>query len=326
MTSTSDTRSEITIHKCDRNCDWECESAASVGDIERLKRAHKNGCKWNEMTTLGAARSGHLECLMYAHKNGCKLNIFTTNQAAERGHIECLKYVYENGVKLHPDTCKSAARNGHVNCLKYAHKNGCALTTNIYNTIAYSTCKSIECFKYLHENNCLWNEHICRDIVLRGNIELLKYAHENGFEWGEDTCIHLFEEANIECIKYAYDHGCTWYEDYKIYKNPTDDSNIGKNDNKLLDCWNKKSIEKELHYNDYYYTPTLHPSYHCINDKYYDKFIIDYIKDIGDYIYLAHRCWCCDGDLDEEYISLSEKEKRKETLEITLNIIRNKET
>lgn len=307
-----------TVNKIEiKNRKWECESAASCGDLERLKRARAAGCEWNVLTYLYAAKNGHLECLKYVHTNGCPTNIHATNESSEGGHIECLKYIHENGVKLHPDTCKKATRNGHLNCLKYAHKNGCILTNDIYNTIISSKCKSIECFKYLHENGCLWNEDICKNIVLFGNIDLLKYAYKNGCPWGENTCIHLFEKADIECIKYAYAHGCTWYEDYKIFTDIEITADIGKNDNKILECWDKKNIEIELHYNDYYYTPEKHQ---CIEGKWYDPFVTELLEDIQYLSYLSCVCTCC-YEYDEDYINVVEKEKREETLKITLKMI-----
>ena len=47
----------------------ECTDAAAAGDLTRLKRAHENGCPWNERTCVEAAEGGHLECLQYLHEN-----------------------------------------------------------------------------------------------------------------------------------------------------------------------------------------------------------------------------------------------------------------
>ena len=53
----------------------ECTDAAAAGDVTRLKRAHENGCPWNERTCEAAARGGHLECLKYARENGCPFRV-----------------------------------------------------------------------------------------------------------------------------------------------------------------------------------------------------------------------------------------------------------
>ena len=55
-------------------CQRDCTDAAAAGDLTRLKRAHENGCPWDESVCGSAARGGHLECLKYAHENGCPWN------------------------------------------------------------------------------------------------------------------------------------------------------------------------------------------------------------------------------------------------------------
>ena len=48
--------------------------AAKYGHLGCLKYAHKNGCRWDSLTTTFARRGGHLECLEYAIANGCPEN------------------------------------------------------------------------------------------------------------------------------------------------------------------------------------------------------------------------------------------------------------
>ncbi len=65
----------------------ECTDAAAAGDVTRLKRAHENGCPWNERTCEAAARGGHLECLKYARENGCPWDSCAVCTAARGGHL-----------------------------------------------------------------------------------------------------------------------------------------------------------------------------------------------------------------------------------------------
>ena len=78
----------------------ECTDAAAAGDVTRLKRAHENGCPWNERTCEAAARGGHLECLTYLHENGFRWDEWTCDDAAREGHLECLKYARDLGFRV----------------------------------------------------------------------------------------------------------------------------------------------------------------------------------------------------------------------------------
>ena len=64
-----------------------CPAAAAAGDVTRLKRAHENGCPWNERTCVEAARGGHLECLKYLHENGYPWDSCVVCTAARGGHL-----------------------------------------------------------------------------------------------------------------------------------------------------------------------------------------------------------------------------------------------
>ena len=48
-----------------------CSSAAYGGQLECLRYAHENGCRWGIGTTGRALSNDHLECLRYARDNGC---------------------------------------------------------------------------------------------------------------------------------------------------------------------------------------------------------------------------------------------------------------
>ena len=130
--------------------------AAALGHLDCLKKAHLNGCKWNEQVCAFAAEYGQLECLVYAHTNGCPWDTRTCKWAAYNGRLECLEYAHANGCRWDEDTCAYAAEYGHLDCLVYAHT-----------------------------NRCPWDEETCANAALNGHLECLVYAHENGC-----PCIH----------------------------------------------------------------------------------------------------------------------------------------
>mgnify|MGYP003704222499 FL=1 len=127
----SDSRAEcendhkICLLKNFKNNESHISKLASFGLLKELKRAHENGCPWDEHTCLAAAENGHLNCLKYAHENGCPWNSWTCLKAAENGHLNCLKYAHENGCPWDKWSCTITVYNGHLDCLKYLHENGC---------------------------------------------------------------------------------------------------------------------------------------------------------------------------------------------------------
>ncbi len=74
-----------------------CWRAAKNGDLNGLRKAHKNGCEWDWLTCAYAAAKGYLECLQYAHENGCVWDSWTCAEAALNGQLTCLQYAHENG-------------------------------------------------------------------------------------------------------------------------------------------------------------------------------------------------------------------------------------
>ena len=123
-----------------------------VGDMLCLRRAHENGCAWNEWTCARAAENGHLDCLRYLHENGCPWNEDTCLKAARRGHLACLRYAHENGCPWYEWVCENAARHGHLDCLRYAHENGCPWDVETYCAAALSG--HLGCLKYVHAHGC----------------------------------------------------------------------------------------------------------------------------------------------------------------------------
>lgn len=160
-----------------------CSLAALGGNLEILKYAIKNGCRWDRYTCRNAAAGGHLQCLKYVVGNGCPTND-TYNCAAYHGNLEIMKYAHENRFIWDEDTCIYAAKKGHLECLKYAHENGCSLHED--------TCGNIS------EIGCEWDIRICENAAENGHLHILQYCYNEGLEWdGYDK----FRDKNGNGIK-----------------------------------------------------------------------------------------------------------------------------
>jgi hypothetical protein len=98
-----------------------CNEAARKGNLEDLKRYHKDGNELTIWSSAVAASMGHLECLKYCLENGNDwgMSIWISASAAQNGQLECLKYCIENGCEWDNLSSIYASIYGHFNCFKY---------------------------------------------------------------------------------------------------------------------------------------------------------------------------------------------------------------
>lgn len=102
-----------------------CSYSAWLGNMETLKWARANGCKWDELTCMNAAESGHLEFLQYLRANGCPWDSLTTAWAAACGHLHVLKWARSQDCSWSSHTIKNAMSGGHTAVVQWAQENGC---------------------------------------------------------------------------------------------------------------------------------------------------------------------------------------------------------
>ena len=77
-----------------------CRTAAQNEDLETLKHAHEEGCRWDEWACASGAWNGYLECLKYLHEHGCRWNGSTCWCALLRGRWLCYSYACEHGCPM----------------------------------------------------------------------------------------------------------------------------------------------------------------------------------------------------------------------------------
>ena len=57
--------------------------------------ARANGCEWDTITCMGAARNVHLEVLQWAQQKGCHWDEWTCAPAAESGNLKVPQWAWE---------------------------------------------------------------------------------------------------------------------------------------------------------------------------------------------------------------------------------------
>ena len=102
-----------------------CQTAARIGNLEKLKEYRADGWPWDEDTCAIAVKNGHLEVLQWARANGCPWSLVTCAYAAWGGHLEVLQWARANGCPWDAGTCMFAAKGGHLKVLQWARANGC---------------------------------------------------------------------------------------------------------------------------------------------------------------------------------------------------------
>jgi len=100
-------------------CARTCDTIASTGCIDLMKRARSKGAPWSVDTATVAAWNGHLDLLAYLHAEGCVGDAHTSEAAASAGHLECLALLHTQGVLVERQAAYAAAAHGHLACIEY---------------------------------------------------------------------------------------------------------------------------------------------------------------------------------------------------------------
>ena len=134
---------------CPHNKDV-CIAAASMGYINVIRWALKNGVDWNWRICSTAARFGHLKVLQWAKEKHYEWNVNICYSAAQDGQLNVLRWARENNCGWNASICEAAAENGHFDVLKWARENGCD-----------------------------WNQHTCIAAARNNHLAILQWALSN---------------------------------------------------------------------------------------------------------------------------------------------------
>ena len=66
------------------------------------------------------------------------------------------------------------------------------------------------------ENNYKWNETICDNIALNGDLEILQWLRKNGCPWDKKTCESAGSCGKWELLQWDIENGCPW--DIRTYE------------------------------------------------------------------------------------------------------------
>jgi len=99
-----------------------------------IKLLEEWGYKWGDICTT-AATHGDIEILKYAHKSGCPLTADVINSAAHHGYLHIIIWLREHGCKWNTSTCKNSIDGYNFDILKWLinYKNfrsTCSLASN----------------------------------------------------------------------------------------------------------------------------------------------------------------------------------------------------
>ena len=198
-----------------------CDYSAKSGYLITLKWAVKNGCPWDERTSLAAARGGHLETLKWAVENGRPWDKSTCSAAAGGGHLETLKWAREKDCPWDASTCDAAARGGHLETLKWAREKDCPWDASTCDAAAEGG--HLETLKWAVENGCDFDTHELEtycDLAKKGRLDILKYAVANGLHLYYDIVESALYAGHSHIVKWAIKSGAEmeffWYNSPEV--------------------------------------------------------------------------------------------------------------
>jgi len=229
----------------EHRCPWDenvIANAASIGNVNILKRLHEAGCPWDEKVLSAVTswydKKPHLECFKYALKEGAPLSPKILYNAAMYNTLPILKTAIEAGCPLPPeDLVYTAVRCGSLSCLKYLHKTNEITRKHLHATITFG---HVNCLKYILEhtdldiddvmenelNNVKCYEYlrlrgaagevyqidpvrVMNGAAVNGHKKLVKHLRESGVEWPSGLLMDVFEDGPFYMLTYMLNNGAS---------------------------------------------------------------------------------------------------------------------
>eukprot|EP01127_Copromyxa_protea_P004718 TRINITY_DN14548_c0_g1_i1.p1 TRINITY_DN14548_c0_g1~~TRINITY_DN14548_c0_g1_i1.p1 ORF type:complete len:404 (-),score=76.53 TRINITY_DN14548_c0_g1_i1:174-1361(-) len=129
-----------------------CDIFASTGNIDLVKWARSNLCKFDVQTCVNAAASGSLELLKWLRECNCPWHWKTTEEAAVNQNWDIVKWAVLNGCPVTSDTCAAAAHHGEFEMVKWLLDCNCSIDTWTAHNAAVEGHWSL--FKWLVNKGC----------------------------------------------------------------------------------------------------------------------------------------------------------------------------
>lgn len=168
-----------------------CTIAAKNRHLNCLEYAHKNGFKWDYLTSNAAAESGDLNCLVYCLSNNCQVylddkhkNIIDSLLIGKS--IECLDYLFNIfGKKIFEKYLMKIIELNYSDFLEYLCNNGFELTSKISEYAAFNN--SYECFVFAISNKCPLSYNVYQQLKYTK-----EYYDKNPSEFTDDGIIKCY--------------------------------------------------------------------------------------------------------------------------------------
>ena len=194
-----------------------CLCAASTGNLDALIYARRNGCPWEERTIALAVECGHFDVVKYCLENDCPIGdtdlclTSMTYLEYEKG-LKILKLLRKFNIPWNKETCMMAASYGKLEALKWVRNEGCPWDDRTFEEAI--TSEDIATIQYCIDNRCPFGQDAYPDAVRRDNpIQILKLLRFNGYEWDENVCIEAAILGNLEVLRWLRYHNCPWDEE-----------------------------------------------------------------------------------------------------------------
>ena len=189
------------------------DEAATRGDLDLIKKYHKQGKQCTISAINNAAENGHLqvvEWLHYNRKDGCTKNAM--HRAAMNGHLTMVEWLHRNRSEgCTRDAMDHAAKNGHLQIIQWLHHNrteGC--TKNAMDAAARNG--HLDIVEWLHMNRLEGCTHTAINLAAENDYpEIVKFLHRhiptdgdisNMSEKAYDIFILLHTRGNINLRSY----------------------------------------------------------------------------------------------------------------------------
>jgi hypothetical protein len=169
------------------------------GEIDILKKSYEDPLHYvNEDTFNYCALGGNIEVMNWLlQQHECEWSSYLLSCAARSGSIPMMELCLQNGCPPREYICSSAMQNKNTEA-------------------------ALDALKWLREHDIPWNEDVCSNAAMFGNLKALKWARENGCPWDSQTFHYTAQYGSIEILDYCFENNCPVNHDI-IYVYPFND-------------------------------------------------------------------------------------------------------
>jgi hypothetical protein len=186
--------------------------AGLYADVQTIGALRGLGMQLGDDPVHAAARSGRLSILQHMlSEHKCPKPKDLSHDAARSGNISMLKWLRaESWCQFDQGTCAAAARGRHLAALQHLRSEGCEWDTERIACDAAGS-GSIEVVESLRQQQGIEiDAGVMAAAALAGQTAMCEHLRNTGCGWNDAVCEQAGLYGNLDTLRWLREHGCPW--------------------------------------------------------------------------------------------------------------------